>query len=320
MTQPILTVVGATGTQGASVIDAALQAGTYKIRAITRNASSPRAEILAVRGVEVVTADLNSEESLIKAFEGSTAIYAITDFFEPFAHGGASHALTVEVAQGKNLANAAAKTETLKHFIWSTLPNGKKISNGKWTVPHFEGKNRIDDHIKSLKGLYEKTTFLWITWYATNFVYPMFTPNLLKTSGKYVQLSPAPPTVPILSIGDSRSNVGIFTNAILAQPSLTHSRYVLAYVEETTTGGLLEQWSKVTGKESVYVQVKDLEEFDQLWPGWGAEMGGMMAFWAEAGDKSWTGEDFITPKELGVEGSKFVGIEGAYAGQDWSGL
>ena len=91
-------------------------------------------------------------------------------------------------------------------------------------------------------------------------------------------------------------------------------------MEKTTTGELLEKWSKVTGKESLYVQISDLEDFDKLWPGWGKEMGDMMAFWAEAGDKSWSGEDFITAKELGIEGSEFVGDEGAYRAQDWSGL
>jgi putative NADH-flavin reductase len=81
---PLLTVIGATGTQGASVIDAALKAGTYKIRAITRNPSSTKAQSLAAQGVEVVAGDLNNEESLVKAFEVPTSptacfLYPSTD-------------------------------------------------------------------------------------------------------------------------------------------------------------------------------------------------------------------------------------------------
>lgn len=66
---PLLTVVGGTGTQGRSVIEAALKGGFGKIRALTRNLDSPNAKELAAKGVEVVRADLNDESSLVKAFE-----------------------------------------------------------------------------------------------------------------------------------------------------------------------------------------------------------------------------------------------------------
>ena len=69
---PILTVVGATGAQGGSVVDAALKAGVYKVRAITRNTSSEKAKALAARGVEVVKADLDDLASLVGAFQVSS--------------------------------------------------------------------------------------------------------------------------------------------------------------------------------------------------------------------------------------------------------
>jgi uncharacterized protein YbjT (DUF2867 family) len=72
---PIITVIGATGVQGGSVIDAALKSGIYKARAITRNINSDKAKALAARGVELATADLNDEQSLIKAFDVSISSY-----------------------------------------------------------------------------------------------------------------------------------------------------------------------------------------------------------------------------------------------------
>jgi len=69
MSRPIFTIVGATGAQGGSIVEAALKAGTYSVRAITRNTNSDKAKALAARGVEVVSADLNNELSLLKAFE-----------------------------------------------------------------------------------------------------------------------------------------------------------------------------------------------------------------------------------------------------------
>jgi NAD(P)-dependent dehydrogenase (short-subunit alcohol dehydrogenase family) len=65
----LLTVVGGTGTQGRSVIEAALKDGHSKIRATTRNRDSKNAQELAAKGVEVVEADVNDEVSLVKAFE-----------------------------------------------------------------------------------------------------------------------------------------------------------------------------------------------------------------------------------------------------------
>jgi hypothetical protein len=118
--------------------------------------------------------------------QGSTAIYGVTDFFEPFAKGGPEEAQRVEVQQGKNLANAAAKTSTLEHYIWSTLPNGVKISNGKYLIPHFEAKNKIDAYIRENKELYAKTTFLWITFYAANFFFPMYTPIWVVSTPFYL--------------------------------------------------------------------------------------------------------------------------------------
>lgn len=112
----------------------------------------------------------------------------MTDFFEPFATGGPEAAMKVEEAQGINMAKAAAATHTLKHYIWSTLPNSKKVSGGKYIVPHFEAKNQIDAYIKSDAKLLAKTTFLWVLFYGTNMIFPMFTPNLM-VSGTRLRFS-----------------------------------------------------------------------------------------------------------------------------------
>jgi hypothetical protein len=113
------------------------------------------------------------------AVQGSTAIFAVTNFFEPFAASGPEKAVEVETSQGINLAKAASQVPTLQHYIWSTLPNAKRISSGKYSVPHFDAKNTVDDYIKSDPGLFAKTTFLWVTFYASNYQFPMFTPNFL---------------------------------------------------------------------------------------------------------------------------------------------
>ena len=76
----IVTVFGATGTQGGAVIDALLQESDspYKIRAVTRDPSSASSKALVERGVEVVTADLSKRDSLRAAMKGAEAVFAVT--------------------------------------------------------------------------------------------------------------------------------------------------------------------------------------------------------------------------------------------------
>lgn len=79
----IITVFGATGNQGGSVI-ASIQGNSklsseYKIRGVTRDPSKPSGQALAGKGVELVKADLSDKESVKKAIEGSYAVFAVTN-------------------------------------------------------------------------------------------------------------------------------------------------------------------------------------------------------------------------------------------------
>jgi len=77
----------------------------------------------------------------------------------------------LEAEQGIRVANAAAKTSTLKHYIWSSLPGVEKPTGGKFKVPHLDSKYIVDRHIlEKLPDLAKKTTFLWVGWYGNNFV------------------------------------------------------------------------------------------------------------------------------------------------------
>ena len=246
----------------------------------------------------------------------------MTNFFEPFAAHGPEKAIEIETQQGLNLAKAASKTTTLEHYIWSTLPNAPRISGGKYDIPHSAAKNRIDDYIKSDAALLAKTTFLWVAFYANNYQYPMLTPSLVKTSGAYVQLAPARADTPVYSIGDPSANIGVFVHAILTHPQKTlGGKFVWAYTDVTTMGQMLNDWSEVTGKKARYLQVTSLKEYNDVWPMWGHNVGSMLEAWNEAREKSWSGEEVILTKgDLGLEGSKFVGVKEAFGNMDWEKL
>jgi uncharacterized protein YbjT (DUF2867 family) len=313
MASKIVTVVGATGNQGAGVVDALLKNPNYRVRATTRRPSSEAANALRARGVEVLQVDLNDAESLKTAFAGSHYVFAVTDFFEPFSKSGPEHAMKVETEQGINLARAAAETATLEHYIWSSLPNSRSLSNGKYVVPHFDGKNRVDDYIRSNKNLLAKTTILWVTWYHTNYNFPMFTPYFIPTAGKYVQFATHAPSTPISTIGNVRENVGPFVEAILANPrKVSNGAIVKADIEDTTSGKLLQTWARAAGKEAITVNT-DVPTYNALWPMWAEEMGVMMRFWDEFKEKSWTelGQTVLTRESLGIDPKSFTSLESA---------
>ncbi len=142
--QKIIAVVGATGAQGGGLARAILDNpdGEFALRAITRNPDSDKAKALASAGGDVVAADLDDEESLVRALDGSYGAFFVTNFWEHFSP-------EKETAQIGNLARAA-KRAGVKHVIWSTLEDTREwvpldddrmptlMENYK--VPHFDAK------------------------------------------------------------------------------------------------------------------------------------------------------------------------------------
>ncbi|KAK4141952.1 uncharacterized protein C8A04DRAFT_13661 [Dichotomopilus funicola] len=313
----IVTVVGATGSQGKGVISAFINSPAYRVRAITRNPSSQAGQALAALGAEVVLADLNDLASLKAAFAGSHIIFGVTNFFEPFiAHQSPEKAVEVETQQGIHLAQAAAATPTLEHYIWSTLPNAKALSGGKHLIPHFEGKNAVDAYIRDEQpALLAKTTFFWVTWYANNCTAPFFTPTWTASIGKHVQLGCYRPETLMHTIGDVTKNIGAFASAVVEQPDKTRGgAVVLISIEQHLAGDMLQLWARVKGTTAQFVRVSG-EAFRESWPLWGEEMAVMMEFWDEYGERSWMRADggkVLDKDDLGV--TEFESLEEAYKG------
>lgn len=83
---PLFVVVGSTGTQGRSVIDAiAADDKVYRVRGITRDPSKTSAQELKKLGVDIVAGDVDDASSIVKAFEGAEIVFAMTtsDYWSP---------------------------------------------------------------------------------------------------------------------------------------------------------------------------------------------------------------------------------------------
>lgn len=300
-----ITVLGATGIQGGSVIRALLKDSAYSLTAITRNKSSDIAKNLASDGVRIIEADLDDVASLQVAFAGTSIIFAVTNFFEPFIKHGSEEAIDIETRQGIKIARAAAATPTLEHFVWSTLPNAYRISNGRFAVPHYVSKNRVNDFIKADSMLLQKTTFLWVSTYASNMNYPFYQPFPIPTAGKnrYIQVQPTPASVQFPLIGDATINIGLFVRAIIEQPNKTlGGKFVNGITDIMTAGELLATWASVRGVEAEYVQI-DKATYYSLWPQWGKAMNEMHEYLEWAKDCSFSNEDVIlSAEDLGIIG------------------
>jgi hypothetical protein len=307
MAKKVLTIMGATGIQGGSVISALIGQSTWSLRAVTRDPSKEEAKKLASQGIEVVQADSNDVESLKRAFAGTHAIYALTNYFEAVPVEGIERSMDIETQQGKNLADAAAATESLEHYVWSTLPNSKENTGGEAVCPYFESKNRVDAYIRTLPDLLRKTTFYWVGWYASNLYYPWNAPCPIPTfdgSKVYVNFLSVSPSTPIPHLGDPKINTGIFAAAILANPEKTlPGKYFNGVLEWRTFGDLLDLYAESLNVKTTPIQVVK-EDYVKMWGLWSQLMHSSNRFLEVAGKKSFSREagDVVEKEDLDVKG------------------
>ena len=145
----ILTIFGATGNQGGSVVNAILNSpklsSEFGLRGITRDANSSKAKALASKGVELAEANLDNAGSIKKALEGSYGVFAVTDYWITTIKED-------EENQGRNIVDACIATG-VKHLVWSSLPNVTKLTDGVLSnVEHFDSKAWVAEYAASKKG------------------------------------------------------------------------------------------------------------------------------------------------------------------------
>jgi uncharacterized protein YbjT (DUF2867 family) len=85
---------------------------------------------------------LSSKSSVVEAVTGAHTVFLVTNYWE-------SMNADTELAQGKNVADAA-KECGVSHLIFSSLLNVAETSGGRLThVPHFDAKAKIEQYIVS---------------------------------------------------------------------------------------------------------------------------------------------------------------------------
>src|SRR5881396_842970 len=253
----LIAVIGATGQQGGGVVRALQARGQFKVRALTRNPDKHR-ELAE----EVVEADLDQPETLNAAFEGARGVFLVTNFW---AYGGAD-----ELKQA-TAAIRAAKDAGVKHFIWSTLPDVEAISGGKFDVPHFTGKAKIDRIVK--EAGFPHHTFVIAPGYYQNFV--GFLAPQKQADGSVGWALPLDPDARCIHMGDV-SELGNIVAGAFAHPDQAGDGEYLPLVGDFMSFNEIVKTLNRKGHEFSFKQVPK-ELFVTLFPG-AAEIAEMFSY------------------------------------------
>ena len=248
MEKKIIAVVGATGLQGNGVVNALMQEGSFKVRAITRNPKKYQG-----KADQVVQGDLMDMESLTNAFKDAHGVFVVTNFWE-----GAD-----EWVQG-NIAIEAAKKADVNHFIWSTLPNVEKISNGRFDVPQFTGKAKVDDLVKNAG--FAHYTFVQPPFYFQNF--KGHTAPQQQQDGSMGWTLPIDPTKKVIHMADISDLGKVVAGAFLNPEKVGNGSYLPLVAELNSFNDVLEAF-KANEKKYTFNQVP-AEVFSNFFEGAGA--------------------------------------------------
>lgn len=255
MESKTIAVIGATGSQGKGVVNALVKEGTFKVRAISRNP-----ENYSGKADEVVKADLTDLSALTEAFKGSHGVFVVTNFWE-----GAD-----EIAQGK-IAIQAAKYAGVNHFIWSTLPDVEKISNGKFDVPHFTGKAKVDKLVRHAG--FKNYTFVQPPFYFQNLTGQMGAQP--QQDGSMGWTLPIDPTKKAIHMSDINDLGKVVAGAFLNPEKVGNGSYLSLATEFNSFKDILDTL-KANGKDYSFNQVP-VKVFSTFFEGAG-EIAQMLAY------------------------------------------
>ncbi|KAF5019130.1 hypothetical protein F66182_8866 [Fusarium sp. NRRL 66182] len=256
----LITVYGATGAQGGSVVRSLLEnkSQPFNIRGITRNPDSENAKALADQGVEVVKADGFVKEEAIEAFKGSWGVFVNTNSDDPSVNqaGGLT-----ELDLGKQLVDAAAEAG-VRHFVYSGMASASETTGGAVPNKAFDAKHAIGEHAKS-KGVFETVNIVSPGWYLEN----NFVEEIVGAFGGF-PLHPddegyltlrAPrwggnEQIPFIAI---ENDYGDIVHGIFLDPKKYNGRLVQGISASKTADEFVSDFEKVTGKKARFIPIED---------------------------------------------------------------
>eukprot|EP01134_Creolimax_fragrantissima_P007707 CFRG7707T1 len=245
----VIVVFGATEPHGSSVIQHLLRSKAYSIRAVVGHIHGRRAKVLAEQlrrhGI-VMKADFSNIDSIVKIMKDAYGVFATTNYWK-HCDG------TKEVQEGQMIVNAA-KVAGVTHFVWSTLPNIKVLSGGKYaSVRHFNYKSLVDKMVTEAKFKY--STFVNVPFSYENFL--RFFPPEKVSSQVYTITLPAGRNAK-LDMG-SAFDTGIMVQEVFLNPQTYNGRYTIFVGDRISINEACACIAARTGMTVLYVPVPHLE-------------------------------------------------------------
>lgn len=296
----VITVFGATGSQGGGLVRAIQQdpSSQFTARAVTRDVNSDKAKELAALGAEVVQGDVDDPDSVRRALEGAYGAYFVTFFWSHLS-------VDKEKAQAQTFANAA-KEAGIQHAIWSTLEDVRKwypvdddrmpTLNGNYKVPHFDGKGECDRFFAEADV---PTTYFMPAFYWDNFVGFGSGPHRGE-DGKLVL------TLPIgeaKMAGIAAEDIGKCAYGVFKRQDLI-GKVIGVSGEDLTGREYAEQMSEAIG-EPIEYRPLTFEQFRNLgFPG-AQDLGNMFQFYVEQEEYLKEGRSMSLARELNPEIQSF---------------
>lgn len=301
MEKKIIVIFGATGAQGGGLANAILddKNSEFAVRAITRDLTSDKAKALAAKGAELVVANVDDAASVQKAMEGAYGAYCVTFFWTHFSP-------EKEMQQVKIMADAA-KAAGLKHVVWSTLEDTRKFIplsdnrmptlNGKYKVPHFDGKGEADQYFVQA-GV--PTTYLLASYYWDNLIHFGMGPKR-DESGK---LSMTFPMGDKKMAGIASEDIGKCAYGIFKNSEKYVGKRIGVAGEQLTVSEMATKIGKSIGENVAYNKVTPEQYRGFGFPG-AEDLGNMFQFYADFENEFKTWRDVDASKSLNPELKNF---------------
>jgi uncharacterized protein YbjT (DUF2867 family) len=273
----IITVFGATGAQGGGLVRSILHDANseFSVRAVTRDTNSDKAKELLKLGAEVVAADVDDAASVQRVLDGAYGAYFVTFFWVHYSP-------EKENAEAATFAEAA-KNAGLKHAIWSTLEDTREFVplsdnrmptlNGKYKVPHFDGKGESD---KLFTEAGVPTTFLLPSFYWDNFIYFGSGPK----RGDDGKLALTLPIGESKMAGIAAGDIGKCAHGIFKKGVELVGRKIGVAGEHLTGQQMADALTKALGEEVVYKKISAATYRSFGFPG-AEDLGNMFQFYDE---------------------------------------
>jgi uncharacterized protein YbjT (DUF2867 family) len=242
MVDTAILVTGATGAQGGAVIDSLIEA-SIPARALVRDPSSPRAQALAARGVELAKGTFDDRASLANAMRDVRGVFSMQNPPRP-------PDLNAELRAGRNLIEAALITgvETFVHTSVARAGDQQHFvgwEEGRWWTDYWNSKSGVNDMVRAAG--FPHWTVLKPAYMMINFVPPKVQwmyPSLVRDS--VIETAMTPDTT--LDLIDA-ADIGNFAAAAFADPARFDRQDIDLASETLTMREIAETLSRAAGRQ-----------------------------------------------------------------------